>query len=204
MKNPTEVWKVLTDEPLVPLFDPEAKKPRTRKRRLTADEYEDVIASYWENRREDAHDREQFVEATQDWVIYAFLHENADHGQGRNHELAAETDGSFELMERLDDSCIRMIRDFSRIEMRSICWWDVQEHYHNLRRRDINRLADDLMEPLIHEAIESLRASGFLTWHSGYWNLSKTMSDPFIRQLKHAKRIFLAPPPSKFSGEYAA
>lgn len=203
MGNPAAVWKRLIDE-VAPIDLAPPKPSKKRKRRLTSDEYHEILTNYWDNRPETAHDYELFVEAAIDWVIFAFLYENSDHGKGRNHEIEA---GStiHELVDHLDDSCLRMMRDITcRVEMRSVCWWDVQEHYHNLRRRDINRLADELLDPLIFEAIKRLKTSGFLAWHSGFWTLSARMSAPYIQQLKARGRIFLAPEPSKLSRVYAA
>lgn len=202
MRKPSEVWKVLFDEEPLNLEPPKPRKRRMR--RLTDDEYDEVLTNYWYRRPETAHDRNLFVAAAQDWIVYAFLFENADHGKGRNHEITAPSDTQ-SLMTLLDGSCLHMQRDITcRVEMRSVCWWDVQEHYHNLRRRDINTLAEDLMEPLIHDAINLMRRSGFIRWHSGVWTLSPSMSREHILRLKRQGRIFLAPEPSKLSGDYAA
>lgn len=180
-------------------------KPKKQRRpHLREAEIDEILANYWSRRPESAHGRERFVAAAMDWVVYAFLHENANHGCGRNHEIRADSD-FHTLIHLLDDSSDRMIRDITcTVEMRSVCWWDVQEHYHNFRTRDINHIADELMDPLIHESVEHLKASGFLSWHSGVWNLSAEKSRRFIQRLKRKRKVFLAPEPSKLSGIYAA
>ena len=193
---------IFTSPGLIETTPPKPKKER--KRRLFGVEYDEVLANYWFDRPEKSHVRERFVEAAMDWVIYAFLHENADRGIGRNHEIVGAPDTD-EFIALLDDSSDQMQRNLTcKVEMRSVCWWDVQEHYHNLRSKDINQLADDLMDPLIHEAIERLKAAGFLSWHSGVWNLSAEKSRGHILRLKQRGSIFLAPEPSKLSGTYAA
>ena len=194
-KRPPDLW---------PLEAEQSKPLKKQKRRLSGDEYEEVLANYWYRRPETAHDRELFVQAAMHWVVYAFLHDNSDHGKGCNHEIVEAPDTT-SLIDRLFLSGDNMQVDIRcKVEMRPVCWWDVQEHYHNLREQDINKLAEDLQIPLLFEAIERLKASGFLYWHSGVWNLSATKSRTHIVQLKRRGTVFLAPEPSKLAGEYVA
>lgn len=178
--------------------------PKDRKRRLTEDEYGEVLVNYWDRRRENAHDREEFVKAAMEWVVYAFLHADNSRGKFRNHEIAESADTD-RFIDHLRVSCSRMLDDIRcKVEMSSVCWWDVQEHYHNLVPKQIDDLAEDLFEPLIIEAVERLKANGFISWHSGFWNLSTAMSHSYIQRLNRRKRIFLAPKPSKLALVYAA
>ena len=195
-KRPPDLWPLEAEQQPKPL--------KKSKRRLSLDEYEEIFVNYWYRRPETAHDRELFVQAAMHWVVYAFLHENADHGKGRNHEIVEAPDTT-SLINRLFDSSDNMQNDLHcKVEMRPVCWWDVQEHYHNVVRKDIERLAEELHVPLLLEAIERLKASGFLYWHSGVWNLSAEKSHRYILELKRRGTVFLAPEPSKLAGEYAA
>lgn len=205
MGNPAAVWKRLLDEePLeTPVgFEP-LKPPKKAKRRLTGNAYEEVLANYWSDRPEHTPDREQFVEATMAWAVYAFLFEDGDHGRGRNHEIR-DSSNTAALVERLFASADQMRRTSQKVTMRSVCWWDVQERYHDVARKDIHMLAEDLHEPLLFEAIERLKEAGLLSWHSGVWNLSPSMSRKYILRLKQRGRIFLAPEPNKHCGLSAA
>lgn len=178
-------------------------KPHSKsKRRLVGAEYDEVFTNYWYRRSELAPDREQFVTAAMDWVVYAILFASDNHGEGRNHEIRA-TSTTIGLGTILFASADRMVRNSRcKIRMQPVCWWDVQEHYHNIERNDIHMLAEDLQGPLVSEAIERLKAAGFIYWHSGVWTLSTNKSRPYILRLKRQKRIFLAPEPSKRCGEY--
>lgn len=179
-------------------------KPKKQKQRLIGCEYDEVLTNYWRTRKYDTPSREQFINAAMDWVIYALLFENADHGTGRNHEIKAAS-SVIALSLKLYDSAQRMVRDAkSKVEMRPVCWWDVQENYHNVERKDIHMLAEDLQAPLLVEAIERLKERGIIAWHSGVWTLSACYSRTYIYRLKQRGRIFLAPEPTKKSGQYIA
>lgn len=177
---------------------------RKSKLRLFGSEYEEVLANYWHTRKQDTPTRDEFITAAMDWAIYALLFENNDRGAGRNHEIKTIS-SVFALSMRLYESAERMVRDARcKIEMRPVCWWDVQENFHNIERKDIHRLAEDLHAPLLAEAIERLKERGILVWHSGVWTLSACYSRKYIQRLKARGRIFLAPEPTKKSGEYVA
>lgn len=182
-----------------------ASKPtKKQKRRLVGHQYDEVLANYWSTRKYDTPTREQFIKAAMDWTVYALLFENNDHGIGRNHEI--KTASSFvALGVRLFESAEKMVRDSRcKVEMRPVVWWDVQENYHNVERKDIHMLAEDLHAPLLAEAIERLKERGILAWHSGVWTLSACYSRTYIQRLKQRGRIFLAPEPTKKSNIYVA
>ena len=180
------------------------KSTKKQKRRLVGYQYDEVLANYWNTRKYDTPTREQFIKAAMNWAVYALLFENNDHGIGRNHEIKSAS-SVISLGIRLFESSEKMIRDSRcKVEMRPVVWWDVQANYHNIERKDIHMLAEDLHAPLLAEAIERLKERGILSWHSGVWTLSACYSRTYIQRLKQRGRIFLAPEPTKKSNIYVA
>lgn len=178
------------------------KIAKKQKLRLAGLAYDEALANYWRNRKNDTPTRDDFIVAAMDWAIYALLFANSDHGSGRNHEVKVSSN-IIALSLRLFESADRMIRNSRcKVEMRPVCWWDVQENFHDIERKDIHRLAEDLQVPLLVEAIERLKERGILTWHSGVWTLSACYSRTYIHRLKQRGRIFLAPEPTKKSCHY--
>ena len=134
-------------------------------------------------------DREQAIQDAMDWSIWAFLHyKHAQCGAGRNHEIAGYGDFD-ELRSALIDSADRMQRNPKRtIEMRPPCWWNVQKHHHELERNEIHRIAERVHYSLLLEAINRLVAQGDVRYEHGYWLLSATTSEKYIRQMKHTPK----------------
>lgn len=141
---------------------------------------------FWAGRNSD---RETAVRETMDWSIWAFLHyTHAQCGAGKNHEIAGFGDFE-ELRSALIDSADRMQRNPKRsIEMRPPCWWDVQKHQHDLERNEIHRIAERVHHSLLLEAINRLVARGDIRFEHGFWLLSATTSEKYIRQMKHAPK----------------
>lgn len=162
--------------------------PKSQKKfrvRLSDIEFDRIATNYWFGRAEH---RQKHIESVKQWVIWAFLHIEDCHGQGRTHEIAAAP-GLQSLKTILFESAQRMRRNTRcKIDMRPPCWWDVQEHYHHVVRKDIHRLADDIHERLIDEAIEQLIADQAIRYQHDYWLLLTTATRGYIRLLKrHGK-----------------
>jgi hypothetical protein len=126
--------------------------------------------------------RENFVKATMDWAVWAFLFHEEDRGKGRTQEIRKDDKP---LTEVLWDSADKMLADSkSKIDMRPICWWDVQKHYHDVERKDIDKLAERLHGDLLMEAIERLHANNTIRLQHGVWILMSDKSRRYIQLLK--------------------
>jgi hypothetical protein len=132
--------------------------------------------------------RENFVKAAMDWAVWAFLFYEEDHGKGRTHEI--RKDSGENLQNTLYVSADRMRMDpKSKIDMRPICWWDVQRHYHDVERKDIDRLAERMHADLLMEAIERLHANNTIRLEHGFWNLKSDKSRRYILLLKRPGKL---------------
>lgn len=165
--------------------------PKNRKRRLIGTEYDEVLSEYWTYRPDE--DREEFLEATKKWSIWAFLHSSNDHGLGRNHEIRC-IEGHVELSHQLIGSAEDMFGNpKSKIFMGPVCWEDVQQRHHDIARTDINRLAWDLQLPLVYDSVMQLEREHVITWHSGVWTLFSSASREYILRLKQPGKVHVAP-----------
>ena len=175
-------------KPLTSAHQPGFGAPRSQKKlrvKLSDGELDQIATNYWFGRTDS---RRKNIESVKQWIIWAFLHIEDCHGQGRTHEIEAAA-GVHVLRALLFDSAELMRRNTKcKIDMRPPCWWDIQEHYHHVARKDIHRLAEDIHERLLDEAIEQLIASEAIRYQHGYWLLLTNASRGYIRLLKrHGK-----------------
>lgn len=144
-----------------------------------------IADHYWAHRNTD---REEHITIATQWVVLAFLHyEHAFCGQARTIEI--RTSPRIEcLSSALISSAEAMRKDRRcKISMKPPCWRDVQEHYHDLARNDIHRIAEAVHIELLREVITRMTAVDTLYYEHGFWRLKSSVADWYIRRLKHKK-----------------